>query len=470
MLLRVKLAIPQGDLHDMLSAEINRLELNLTDCGLIENPRQLTSDPVDVLIVSDENIPQPRLDTLKLVMQTPDPPSIIVLSSSERDIQTAMLATGCEAVLNLRVSPQIICRAVSSLLKKHMERQNEILNTQNLIAEPKLSDFVSKSLSMQVFLNTVKKVVNSDSSLLILGETGVGKERLALAVHGESRRKTFPFITVNCAALPENLLESELFGHEKGAFTGAIRSRRGAFELAHKGTIFLDEIGDMPLHLQTKLLRVLQEKQFLKIGGETMVKVDVRVMAATNRDLALSVKNGSFRKDLYYRLSVIGLTIPPLSERREDISELVRNYISYLAPRIGVSVNGITPEAMDVLINYGWPGNVRELINVIERAMLLCENDKIALSDLPDDITMKVTGGEPLDKMKRLESDSPDWTGSSWKSVRGRMMDLVEKKYFAAMLAKHDGKVSAAASAARISPRAFYLKLQKHSIGNTLEE
>ncbi len=465
MLLRVKLAIAKGELNDILVDNMHRLGLTLEESDFSEDTWSLMYSSVDILIISEENIPEPKFENLKLATQIPDPSLIIVLTSSSRDDQTAMLAVGCQAVLSLKVSPQINCKAINAIVKKYIDRQSERLNSSQIISEPKLSDFISRSKSMQIFLKTVKKIIKSDSSLLILGETGVGKERLALAIHGESNRKNFPFIAINCAALPDNLLESELFGYEKGSFTGAVRSRRGAFELAHKGTIFLDEIGDIPLHLQAKLLRVLQERQFMKIGGETAVKVDVRIMAATNRDLRQEVEKDAFRKDLYYRLSVIGLTIPPLSERREDIAELVKNYISYLSPRIGVNVKEIDDAAMDALINYNWPGNVRELINVIERALLLCEGAKITLSDMPEDILMKSSGSyfSPVSSVTdsvRLQ----EWTETPWKTVRDKMMAMVEKKYFTEILAKHNGKVSAAAVAARISSRVFYQKLSKHSI------
>ncbi len=463
MLFRVKLAIEPGELYDMLVDNIKLLELKLVDSATSEGAWPLMCDLVDIMIISENNIPEPRLENLKLIMQIPEPPLVIVLTSSNRDEQTAMLTVGCQAVLSLNVSALTNSRAVNTILKKFISQQSKRLNTSQVISEPKLSDFVSKSRSMQIFINTVKKVINSDSSLLLLGETGVGKERLALAIHGESKRGTFPFIAINCAALPDNLLESELFGYEKGAFTGASRSRRGAFELAHKGTIFLDEIGDIPAHMQVKLLRVLQERQFMRIGGESTVKVDVRVMAATNRDLGQEVKKNNFRKDLYYRLSVIGLTIPPLSERREDIPELVKNYIDYLSPRIGVNVKEIDDDAMDALINYNWPGNVRELINVIERALLLCEGNKITLSDMPEDILQKTAGAysHPLviESMCKQE-----WTEDSWKDVRNKMTSMIEKKYFMEMLAKHNGKVRKAAVAAGISSRMFYQKLSKHSI------
>ncbi|MDD5728427.1 MAG: sigma 54-interacting transcriptional regulator, partial [Victivallales bacterium] len=425
MLIRVKIAVSHAELKDMIIKQTEHLEMVPVVAGSADNIRQLAVEPADVLIISEDNIPAPQHESLRVLMQLPEPPSIMVLSSGSRMNQTAMLALGCEAVLSLEVPLKNICKALASLLKKYQERHRKISTAASQFSEPRLSDFVSQSRSMQVFLNTVRKIVNCNSSLLILGETGVGKERLALAIHNEHRRRNSPFIAVNCAALPETLLESELFGHEKGAFTGASRSRRGAFEMAHTGTLFLDEIGDMPMHLQIKLLRAIQEKQFLKIGGENMVSVDVRIMAATNRDLVQTVEQGNFRKDLFYRLSVISLTIPPLSERREDIPELVNNYINYLAPRVGVNVNAIDAAAMELLVNYKWPGNVRELINVVERALLLCDGDTITTVEIPDNIIG--------DKTKTI-SDLPaavnclaaDWTSLPWKTVKNKIRDAVE--------------------------------------------
>jgi transcriptional regulator with PAS, ATPase and Fis domain len=220
----------------------------------------------------------------------------------------------------------------------------------------------------------------------------VGKERLARAIHAESRRSKGPFVAVNCAALSESLLESEPFGHEEGAFTGATRSHRGCFEIAHKGVIFLDEIGELPNHLQVKLLRALQDREITRVGSEQSFQVDVRMMAATNRDPREEVKTKRLREDLYYRLNVVTLTIPPLRQRSEDIPDIVASYLPWLRPRVGRDVTSIAPEALEALAHYSWPGNVRELINVIERAMLLCEGEQIRLADLPDTIRLPQAG------------------------------------------------------------------------------
>ena len=258
-----------------------------------------------------------------------------------------------------------------------MEREQARLEAQNtyLVEEIKeahnFEEIVGPSQSLAEVIEKVKLVASTDSSVLILGETGTGKELVARAVHSSSERRNRPLVKVNCAALPTGLIESELFGHEKGAFTGAIERRIGRFELAHGGTIFLDEIGDMPPDVQVKLLRVLQEHEFERVGGSNPIKVDVRVIAATNRDLLRSISEGNFRQDLYYRLNVFPIQMPPLRERREDIPPLVHYFVRRFSLKIGRKITRIQRETMERLVSYSWPGNVRELENVIERAVIL---------------------------------------------------------------------------------------------------
>jgi len=241
---------------------------------------------------------------------------------------------------------------------------------------------VARSAKMQEVMATVERVAPTNSTVLLGGESGVGKDLIARAIHEKSRRASGPFIKINSTAIPENLLESELFGYEKGAFTGANSSKPGKFELADKGTLFLDEIGDVPPVTQVKLLRVLQEREFERLGGTKTVKVDVRLIAATNRDLREALEDGSFREDLYYRLNVVPIDIAPLRQRKEDIPELVNLFISRFAGDSGKPVEGITPEAMQILVNYHWPGNVRELQNIIERACALAKGTVLKVDDI----------------------------------------------------------------------------------------
>ena len=279
----------------------------------------------------------------------------------------------------------------------------------------------------------------------------------------ESHRAGGPFIALNMAAIPDQLMESELFGHEQGAFTGAVRSRRGAFEMAHGGTLFLDEIGEMPLKMQSKLLRVLQDFEFTPVGGEAPVWVDVRVIAATNKDLTREVERKRFRQDLYYRLGVITLTLPPLRQRKEDIPAMAEHFLVQQAQRIGRDIDGFSDDAVHALCEYSWPGNVRELMNVIERAVLLCRSNQITLKDLPSgfQIAKKMAGSW----MGVVDTD-PElaWEGRTLDQVKSRIMSRVEKKYLEMVLKKTRGRVGEAARLAGIHPRGLYGKMKQLGI------
>jgi formate hydrogenlyase transcriptional activator len=274
---------------------------------------------------------------------------------------------------------------------------------------------VGSSPALQQVLDQARIVAPTDSTVVIYGETGTGKELFASLIHELSRRSTGPFIRLNCAAIPEGLMESELFGHEKGAFTGAVAPRVGRFEAAHRGTLFLDEIGDMPLSLQSKLLRVLQEQEFERLGSTRTVRVDVRVVAATNRDLSGLVEERMFRMDLFYRLNVFPITLPPLRERRDDIPCLVRYFASNAAARMQTAIRPILPEAMQAMMDHSWPGNVRELQNCIERAVILAEDGVLRvppfrLARINEDTDF---GGNTLDEVDRdyilRVLDERDW-------------------------------------------------------------
>jgi transcriptional regulator with PAS, ATPase and Fis domain len=262
----------------------------------------------------------------------------------------------------------------------------------------------------------VSKVAVTDSTVLITGESGTGKGVTARSIHEMSTRSEYPFIPVNCGAIPENLLESEFFGHTKGAFTGADRARKGLFSQADRGTLFLDEIGELPLHMQTKLLHVIEDKEVRPLGGEQARRVDTRIVAATNRNLAEMVKEGTFREDLFFRLSMFHIHIPPLRERREDIPRLIRYILQNLAGNASKKIMELDPMAEELLIDYAWPGNVREVENVINRVYILADGERLALSDLPPDIArntvskpvggMLVAGNEGLrDQLRRLEAE-----------------------------------------------------------------
>jgi DNA-binding NtrC family response regulator len=240
---------------------------------------------------------------------------------------------------------------------------------------------------MQEVYKTIGQIAGKEVNVLITGESGTGKELVARAIYNHSLRSTRPFLSINCAAIPESLLESELFGHERGAYTGAEHRRIGRFEQAHTGTIFLDEIGDMPIHVQAKILRFIQEGEIQRLGGSETIRVDVRMLAATNKNLESGVKDGWFREDLYYRLNVVTIHLPPLRERREDIPHLVSYFLSRFTRELHKEVLGVSREAMEALVNYRWPGNIRELENAIKRAMVICKGNEILPEHLPEQIT-----------------------------------------------------------------------------------
>lgn len=409
---------------------------------------------------------EPDAQKIKMIRELPDCPYAVLLLQEDTPAQHARyLAMGLDATLGLDLSDRQLKAALEGIFKSCRERARRILLSRPRSAEPSLKDFVSRSPVMKKFMAVAAKVADSDSSLLILGETGVGKERLARAIHAESRRAKGPFVAVNCAAISESLLESELFGHVEGAFTGAVRSHRGCFELAHGGVIFLDEIAEMPHHLQIKLLRVLQEREIVRVGSEQPLAVDVRVMAATHRDPQEEVRAKRLREDLYFRLNVVTLTIPPLRQRNQDIPDLVASYLTWLRPRVSRSVTGIAPEAIEAMMHYTWPGNVRELINVIERAMLLCDGEQIRLADLPDTIRSP----EPA---AAAAAARPDPVGPSFDEhlhqplaqARRDLLESFERVYLAHHLKACGGRVGDTAKRIGIEPRSLFNKMKQYGL------
>jgi two-component system, NtrC family, response regulator AtoC len=314
-------------------------------------------------------------------------------------------------------------------------------------------NLVARSAKMQEVLATVERVAPTNSTVLLGGESGVGKDLVARAIHEKSRRASGPFIKINSAAIPENLLESELFGYEKGAFTGATTSKPGKFELADKGTLFLDEIGDVPPAIQVKLLRVLQERQFERLGGTKTIKVDVRLVAATNRDLRAALEDGTFREDLYYRLNVVPIDIAPLREHKEDIPELVNLFLSRFAQDSGKKLSGISPQALKMLMDYHWPGNVRELQNILERASALSAGPLIDVDDIHIDTRAGKTADFP-----------------SGFLPEGMTLEQWEDEMIQEALRRAQGNKSQAARLLGLSRNALRYRLSKIGIGDDPEK
>ncbi|MGA9393108.1 MAG: sigma-54 dependent transcriptional regulator [Candidatus Sulfotelmatobacter sp.] len=371
------------------------LELNLGEDGFRtlsaedaeSGLKLLHENPVD-LVLTDLKLPGMNgLDFLQSIKRQNAAIPVVVMTAfgSVETAVEAMKAGASDYVLK-PFSLSEMRMVIRKELDVHKLREENRSLREALGKRYEHPNVVARSPKMQEVLATVDRVAPTNSTVLLGGESGVGKDLIARAVHEKSRRASGPFIKINSSAIPENLLESELFGYEKGAFTGAGTSKPGKFELADKGTLFLDEIGDIPLAIQVKLLRVLQEREFERLGGTKTVKVDVRLIAATNRDLREALEQGTFREDLYYRLNVVPIDIAPLRQRKEDIPDLVNLFISRFAGDSGKPVEGITPEALRILVNYHWPGNVRELQNIIERACALAKGTVLKVEDIHLDV------------------------------------------------------------------------------------
>lgn len=346
--------------------------------------RRLESEPVDVVIT---DLMMPDTDGFKVIerVRTVDQNIMIIVITAYSSVESAVKAikTGAYDFIPKPFDPEHLL----IIVKRAIEARN--LRLENIGLKRRLDgtdrEIIGNSEAMRYVFSMIEKVKNTDGTVLLIGESGVGKELVAKAIHWGSKRREHPFIPINCGALPDELLESELFGYEKGAFTGAVNRKIGLFEAADKGTVFLDEVSSISPMMQVKLLRFLQERSFMRLGGKDMISVDVRVIAATNEDLKESVDKGYFRKDLYYRLNVIPIEIPPLRERKDDIPLLIRHFIRRFSMRMHRNIT-ITRNAEEALIKYRWEGNVRELENLIERAITITDDDTIGLEDLPAEI------------------------------------------------------------------------------------
>jgi two-component system response regulator GlrR len=387
----------------------------------------------------------------------PDIPTIILTAHGSIESAVEAMRRGAYSYLTkpfeagdllLQIERALENRKLSSEIKRLKELLNERFDFANIIAH---------SAKMRAVLDVVSRIAILDSTVYIHGESGTGKELIAKAIHLASDRKDKPFVALNCAALPETLLESELFGHEKGAFTGAVKSTRGLFTQAHGGTLFLDEIGDMPLATQSKLLRVLQERQFYPVGGDAPVAVDVRVIVATNKDLAEQVRKGMFRDDLYYRIHVIPILLPPLRERKEDIVPLVEHFLKKCTQQMKKMVKGLAPESLRKLMLHDWPGNVRELENTIEYAVAMTRSETVTADYI---LQGKVAASEPG---KNGAFEKRESHGDNLRSLKDAR-DAFERDYLVQVLALTEGNVSHAAKLAGKYRADFYDLLKKHDL------
>ncbi len=408
-----------------------------------------------VLIPSAELQGEPSL-LVDALRELPEPAELVILADSRSD-SSEFLAAGVFAVVELASDDS----ALRGVFESVVSRLRDAVSARLRIGREgpfDLGDFSSESQAMAKVLGMARKVASSDSSVLVLGETGVGKEYLSRAIHATGDRASEPFVALNCAAIPDSLMESELFGHEKGAFTGAFQSRRGHFELAHGGTLFLDEIGEMPLGLQTKLLRALQERKIRRLGGEHEIAVDVRIIAATNREPRRAIEEKELREDLYYRLAVVTMRIPPLRERRADISVLFESHVEHFRSKLGRwEIEGVSAAAMKALVRYDWPGNVRELINVAERAVLLGDGPLIIPSDLPQSLS----GEQPGEQAMASSMADDHILDLPLDQARSELVHRFEREYLSRLLTRSGGSIGQTAAQAGISPRTLYNKLKQ---------
>jgi len=461
MLVRVLVGLPEPASRGRLVRILESIEKVLAVAAApAEFWVRLNQGDVDLVLLGEGELGRRPAEMVGTVRELPEKPEVIALVRREDARERGeYLAAGCLAVLNLELPDDALRAALRTLVERCRSSALRQLGDDRWRQAASLQDFVSESPAMQRFMTLAHRVVPSDSSLLLLGETGVGKERLARAIHHEGPRTAGPFLAVNCAALPETLLESELFGHEKGAFTGATRARRGYFELAHGGTIFLDEIGELPLHLQVKLLRVLEARTIQRLGSEVALPVDVRVMAATNRDLEQEVRQKRFRSDLYYRLAVVTLDLPPLRERREDVPALLDSYLVHFSLHLGRPATGFAPRAREALVRHDWPGNVRELINVVERSVLLATGPVIEISDLPAAVTGAIDDPLAADLRPRPVANvapAASWGDRPLFEAREAVLQGFHREYLSELLEATGGRVGETARRAGINVRTLY--------------
>jgi two-component system, NtrC family, response regulator HydG len=408
--------------------------------------------PYDLILMDIRMAEMSGIEALKQIKDyNPTIPIIIMTAYSSVDSAVNALKSGAYDYLTKPLDfDEVKLTLERALEHSGLKAENKSLKDK-LRADYDLRNIVGKSKAMKELIDMLAMIAPSEATVLITGESGTGKELIAKSIHHNSNRKNHPLVVVNCAALAETLLESELFGHEKGAFTGADKRREGRFRQANKGTIFLDEIGETSATMQAKLLRVIQEREIQRVGGDETLKVDVRILAATNKNLEDEVQNGRFREDLYYRLNVVTLNAPPLRERREDIPLLAQHFLEKYTEKNRKNVKGFSPLAMDMLIKYAWPGNVRELENTTERAVILLTGDHITDKELPSNIT------EPY-------SEKSDWFEKPKPVAANRPLEDIEKEAILATLEATGGNKSETARRLKINRKTLHKKLKDYGL------
>lgn len=447
--MKILIADDEESIRDSLSMIISEegFESDVAKDGQ-EALKKVTQNNYDLVIT---DIRMPKIDGMELLQKTLEisPQTFVIIITAYASIDTAIEALR-KGAYDYLIKPldfdDVIIRIKRLAEHRVLALENQILK-QEISRKYDFENLIGRSRSMMEVFELIKKVSSTTGNVLIIGKTGTGKELVARAIHYNSPRKAGRFVAINCGAIAENLIESELFGHKKGSFTGAIRDKEGFFKIASGGTLFLDEVADIPLHLQVKLLRAIEEKKVYPVGSTTPESVDVRIIAATNRDLEVKVEEGNFREDLYYRLNVIEIKLPSLSDRKDDIPLLVKHFVTKYSRELSRNVKGVDNETMKILLNYEWKGEVRELENVIERAIILCEGEYITPYDLPANLIKQKEILPTSDRLKEA-------------------LKVYEREHISDVLKRTQNNKEKAASILGISLSSLYRKIEELKIAD----
>lgn len=443
---------PHRDLmRSALTAEGFSIETAASGEEAIE---RMKSRGFDLVLTDQRMHGMSGIDLMRAIRaQKPELPVIIVTAHGTVDTAVNAMKAGATDYIQKPFTPDELLIVVQRVLER-LDLVEEVRTLRERIAEPyRFERIISQSPKMLGIFDVIRHLADLDTTVLITGETGTGKELVAHAIHYNSKRRNQRFVRINCGALPETLLESELFGHERGAFSGAVQARRGKFEYAADGTLLLDEIGDVSPAMQLKLLRVLQEKEIQRVGGNETIPVDVRILATTNRNLEQAVAEGGYRNDLYYRLNVVRIHLPPLRERMEDIPLLAGHFLKLFAEMSGRRIHGIHRDAMNALLNHDWPGNVRELANAVERAAVMTSGEEITSID--------IAHKRPVARAPAVANTSPE---TSFKDGRRQVIAKYERAYLTECLRRHQGNINLCARACDVDTKTFYRKMQEHGL------
>ena len=427
-------------------------------------------------VITDLYMPGPGgMEILEYCQKNfPQLPVVVITAFGTVESAVAALKRGAFDFITKPFEQTELLNVVQKAVLTHQQREKEPVSilsdmgsSSGTGAAPNvsISSIIGASPQMQDVFKVISKIAGSPSTVLVTGESGTGKELVAYEIHRNSPREKKPFIKINCAAIPATLIESELFGYERGAFTGAVTSKPGRFELAHEGTLFLDEVAEMPLEMQVKLLRVLQEQEFERVGGVSTIHVDVRIVAATNKELAAEIKSGKFREDLFYRLNVVPIVLAPLRERREDIDLLVKYFLQRFNTRLNKGITGLSNDCMQALRTYNWPGNIRQLENVLERMALMCDGPMLTRTDLPDEVVSAPNVRAMLGEMPQSGAEEP----SSFKDIVRKQTQVVERELIEKALEETLGNITRAAEKLGLSRKGLQLKIKELGLKRPLD-